>query len=77
MESGTISEVKGDEVTGCPVMHQDFSTTRSLGDYWALANCHYMPGQYIYQFDRSIRAVARPQMELMAARVSALHQCVY
>ena len=38
MESGTISEVKGDEVTGCPVMHQDFSTTRNLGDYWALAN---------------------------------------
>ena len=38
MESGTISEVRGDEVTGCPVMHQDFSTTRNLGDYWALAN---------------------------------------
>jgi len=53
------------------------SVPQSLRDYWALANCHYMPGQYIYQFDKSIRAVARPQMELMAARVSALHQCVY
>ena len=38
MESGTISEVRGTEVTGCPVMHQDFSTTRELGDYWDLAN---------------------------------------
>ena len=53
------------------------SVPQSLRDYWALANCHYMPGQYIYQFDKSIRAIARPQMELMAARVSALHQCVY
>ena len=50
---------------------------QSLRDYWTLANCHYMPGQYIYQFGTSIRAVTRPQMELMAARVSALHQCVY
>ena len=38
MEASTISQVKGEEVTGCPVMHQDFSTTRDLGDYWALAN---------------------------------------
>src|SRR3954449_2983575 len=38
MESGTISQVRGDEVTGCPVMHQDFSTTRKAGDYWSLAN---------------------------------------
>jgi cytochrome P450 len=38
MESGTISEVRGDEVTGCPVMHEDFSTTRKAGDYWDLAN---------------------------------------
>ena len=33
MEASTISQVKGEEVTGCPVMHQDFSTTRNLGDY--------------------------------------------
>src|SRR3954467_9794352 len=38
MESSTISQAKGEEVTGCPVMHQDFSTTRDLGDYWDLAN---------------------------------------
>jgi alkylhydroperoxidase family enzyme len=50
---------------------------QSLRDYWALANCHYMPGQYVYQFDKSIRAISRPQTEIMAARVSAMHQCVY
>src|SRR6476659_4023706 len=38
MEASTISQVQGEEVTGCPVMHQDFSTTRSAGDYWSLAN---------------------------------------
>ena len=38
MESSTISEVRGDQVTGCPVMHEDFSTTRKAGAYWDLAN---------------------------------------
>ncbi len=50
---------------------------QSLRDYWTLANCHYMPGQYVYQFDKSIRAISRPQVEILAARVSAMHQCVY
>jgi len=50
---------------------------QSLRDYWSLANCHYLPGQYVYQFDTSIRALDRPQIELVAARVSALHQCAY
>ena len=38
MQSSTISEVRGEEVSGCPVMHHDFSETRHLGDYWTLAN---------------------------------------
>lgn len=50
---------------------------QSLRDYWSLANCHYLPGDVVYQFDRSIRAIRRPQVEIIAARVSALHQCVY
>jgi hypothetical protein len=50
---------------------------QSMRDYWALANCHYLPGQYVYKFDESIRAITRPQMEILAARVSALHQCAY
>lgn len=50
---------------------------QSLRDYWALANTHYLPGEFVYQFDKSIRAIARPQIEILAARVSALHQCAY
>jgi cytochrome P450 len=51
MESSTISERKGAEVTGCPVMHEDFSTLRPLGAYWDLANelregCPHFYNQY-------------------------------
>lgn len=49
----------------------------SMRNYWAMANTHYLPGEYVYQFDKTIRAISRPQMELMAARVSGLHQCAY
>ncbi len=50
---------------------------QSMRDYWAMANCHYLPGQHVYKFDQSIRAISRPQTEILAARVSALHQCAY
>lgn len=50
---------------------------QTLRDYWALANVHYLPGPYVYQFDKSIRAISRPQTEILAARVSSMHQCVY
>lgn len=50
---------------------------QSLRDYWALACAHYLPPQYIYRFEQSIRAISRPQTEILAARVSAMHQCVY
>lgn len=53
------------------------SVPQSMRDYWALANIHYLPGDVVYQFDRTIRAISRPQTELIAARVSALHQCAY
>jgi cytochrome P450 len=38
MESSVIAERHGTEITGCPVLHHDFSKTRELGAYWALAN---------------------------------------
>jgi hypothetical protein len=50
---------------------------QSVRDYWALACAHYLPPQYVYKFDTSIRAISRPQTEILAARVSAMHQCVY
>jgi alkylhydroperoxidase family enzyme len=50
---------------------------QSMRDYWAMANCYYLPGHLVYQFDKTIRAITRPQSEIIAARVSALHQCAY
>ncbi len=50
---------------------------QSLRDYWALGFTHYLPGDQVYRFDGSMRAIARPQIEVLAARVSALHQCAY
>jgi hypothetical protein len=50
---------------------------QSLRDYWSLAYAHYLPSDQIYRFDVSIRALSRPQIEVLAARVSALHQCAY
>jgi alkylhydroperoxidase family enzyme len=49
----------------------------SLRNYWALANAHYLSGEYVYKFDKNIRAISRAQIELIAARVSGLHQCAY
>jgi len=45
--------------------------------YWSLMDAHYLPGPLIYQYDRDHRAISRPQMEVIAGRVSALHQCLY
>lgn len=50
---------------------------QSMRDYWNMANCHYLPGHLVYQFDKTMRAITRPQSELLAARVAALHQCAY
>jgi alkylhydroperoxidase family enzyme len=50
---------------------------QAVRDYWALAFEHYLPSEFVYSFDQSIRAISRPQTEVLAARVSALHQCAY
>jgi alkylhydroperoxidase family enzyme len=50
---------------------------QSVRDYWALAFEHYLPSEFVYKFDQSIRAITRPLSEVLAARVSALHQCAY
>ena len=46
-------------------------------DYWRMAEAHYLPGGSVYDFSTDARAISRPQIELIAARVSALHQCLY
>lgn len=45
--------------------------------YWEMAECHYLPNDQMANFATEIRAIDRMQLELIAARVSALHQCVY
>ena len=45
--------------------------------YWELADTHYLPYAELPRFDRSIRAISRAQIEVIAARTSAIHQCVY
>ena len=45
--------------------------------FWDLMHAHYLPEPIIYQFDRDYRAISRSQMEVVASRVSALHQCLY
>lgn len=53
------------------------SVPQTLRDYWAVATSHYLPSQAVFRFDQSIRAISRPQTELLASTVSSLHQCVY
>ncbi len=53
------------------------SVPDALRAYWDLVNEHYMPLQFIYDFAATPRAIERPQIELIAAMVAALHQCAY
>ena len=50
---------------------------QSKRDYWDLAGAHYLEGGQVYDFGNSARAISRPQIEIIAARISALHQCLY
>ena len=45
--------------------------------YWEMVETHYLPSAQMPDFATEIRAIDRMQIELVAARVSALHQCVY
>ena len=47
--------------------------------YWELADQLYLPSSYIGRpdIDVDIRAINRPQIEVVATRVSSLHQCLY
>ena len=45
--------------------------------YWDLASAHYLQLEDIPRWDTDARAIDRMQIELIAGRVSALHQCLY
>lgn len=45
--------------------------------YWDLGDAHYIPNTDLLKFDLEQREITRAQVELVAARVAAVHQCVY
>jgi len=45
--------------------------------YWDLAVTNYLPAEHMGDFDTHFRAISRNQIELIAARTSALHSCAY
>jgi len=45
--------------------------------FWALGEPHYIPMTEIRNVDTKARAISRAQIEILAGRTSALHQCVY
>lgn len=45
--------------------------------FWALGEPHYIPMSEIRNAHTEVRAISRAQIEILAGRTSALHQCVY
>ena len=74
-----VVESDGDLYRGAasPVVKALSLVPQAKRDYWDLAEVHYLPGSEMTNFATGVRAIDRMQMELVAGRVSALHQCVY
>lgn len=61
-----------------PGVHQALSLVPdSKRAFWALGEPHYIPMSQIRDLDTRVRAINRAQIEILASRTSALHQCVY
>ena len=45
--------------------------------FFDLVSQQYLPGAAMHDFSREYRAISHAQIELLAARVSALNQCLY
>jgi len=45
--------------------------------FFDLVTHQYLPGAVMRDFSREYRAISHAQIELLAARVSALNQCLY
>jgi hypothetical protein len=50
---------------------------QSMIQWWDMFETMYMPGPWMRDFSREYRAVTHAQMEMLAARVSALNRCEY
>lgn len=46
-------------------------------NYWSLIDAHYLDHRHVFEVDFGGRAITRPQIEVVAGRVAAVHQCVY
>lgn len=49
----------------------------SMIHWWDMFETMYLPGPAMRDFAREYRAISHAQIEMLAARVSALNQCVY
>jgi hypothetical protein len=49
----------------------------SMIHWWDLFETMYLPGPAMRDFDREYRAISHAQIEMLAARVAALNQCLY
>ena len=45
--------------------------------WWDMLEIMYMPGPWMRDFTREYRAISHAQIEMLAARVSALNRCIY
>lgn len=50
---------------------------REVEGFFDLVAVQYLPGPAMRDFDREYRAINHAQIELLAARISSLNQCVY
>lgn len=49
----------------------------SMIDWWNMFETMYLPAPAMRDFSREYRAISHAQIEMLAARVAALNQCVY
>lgn len=49
----------------------------SMIHWWDMFETMYLPAPAMRDFAREYRAISHPQIEMLAARVAALNQCVY
>jgi hypothetical protein len=49
----------------------------SMIDWWDMFETMYLPGPAMRDFGREYRAISHAQIEMLAARVAALNQCLY
>ncbi len=66
-----------DGPTPAPVVKALSLVPEAKHAYWEMAEAHYLPSAEMPDFATEVRAIDRMQMEVLASRVSALHQCVY